>query len=322
MFPTELSEKIASLDIDHPCFAITMDFLVDVEKGTMERIGISQTYICIHRNFDYDSKSLLCYVPYKSLLHVTQQLNPNIREDSHTLVAFWMVKMNMEMAIELQRMQTGVFRIAQSLNLNPNPSFISQNRNTIKEKNENIFYYIWENAISGKYVEYSSETNYYHEILNVPIYTHFTSPIRRMVDVYNQIIWIYNIHQEKGHLLQTDTVLFDKYSIFDFLVKCNKDTKTIRKIQNECKLLHLLQDKIIHSEESFLVCEGVVIQIELLPLFEKQRITVYFPEYKCMISCKNDCKTQYIYQQKIHCKLFLFDKKDEFLNKIKISLKY
>lgn len=310
MFPTELSEKIASLDIDHPCFAITMDFLVDIEKGTIERIGISQTYICIHLNFNYDSKSLMKYTPYKTLLQITQKVQVDIH-DSHTLVAFWMVKMNTEMARELQRMQTGVFRIAQ--NLSPN-----SDKNINPEKNENIFYYIWENAISGKYVEYSSETNYYHEILDVPIYTHFTSPIRRMVDVYNQIVWVYKFHLEKGNLVQTLADFFKKYSMGDFLVKCNKDTKTIRKIQTECQLLHLFRDKISQTAESFLVCEGVVILIEILPLLEKQRITVYLPEYKCILSCKDEYKNLYMYRQKIDCKLFLFEKKDDFRKKIKL----
>ena len=299
MLPTALSEKICSLDQTHDCFAIVMDFEVDLLAKTIKTIDTKQCLIRVKRNFDYNTKGLELYPPYKNLLNATQTFHPEVK-DSHSLVAFWMMQMNQEMARELHQNKTGIFRISSSAN----PSSIKPNTN-----NTDIFWYIWENSISGKYITYSDEeiTDYRHPVIGVPIYTHFTSPIRRIVDVYNQIAWISTIEKKDT----TERILTRMTSNID---KINQDTKTIRKIQMESKMLHLLG----HSEEP-LQTKGHILQIQ------ENRITVYLPEYKTIYSCKtpNDfdlhlCTDFASENKEYDCNIYKYERENDYRKKIQI----
>ena len=284
MLPTALSEKICSLDQTHDCFAIVMDFEVDLLAKTIQPIDTKQCVIRVKRNFDYTSKGLESYSPYKNLLKVTQTLHSEIKE-SHALVAFWMMQMNQEMARELHRNKTGIFRISTTKD------------NIIRaDPNQDIFLYIWENAISGKYVAYSDDiSDYTHAVIDVPIYTHFTSPIRRIADVHNQIAFL----------------SLRKIDIDIDIEKINRDTKTIRKIQQESKILYLLQDTPI---ENSLKVEGQILQIE-----EKHTL-VYFSEYNCMLSCKTTPHSQWHLYQTVQCRIYIFERETDYRKKIKMEI--
>ena len=286
MLPTALSEKICSLDQTHDCFAIVMDFEVDLLANTITVVKqTKQCLIRVKRNFDYNTKGLELYPPYKNLLNVTQTLHSEIKE-SHALVSFWMMQMNQEMARELYRNKTGIFRISTSSRETPVST---------KDPKTDIFLYIWENAMSGKYVAYSEDiSDYNHAVIDVPIYTHFTSPIRRIVDVYNQIAFL--------SLREIDIVDIDKI---------NRDTKTIRKIQQESKILYLLQDT--HIENS-LKAEGQILQIE------EQKTLVYFPEYNCMLSCKTTTQSEWQPYETVKCRIFLFEREIDYRKKIKMEI--
>ena len=68
-------------------------------------------------------------------------------------------------------------------------------------------------------------------------YTHATSPIRRIVDLLNQCM-IHSIIDT----LSDDGIRTISFWLFrlDFI---NKSMKSIRKVQNDCKLLHFFQHK-------------------------------------------------------------------------------
>lgn len=294
MLPTALSEKICSLDQTHDCFAIVMDFEIDLLAKTIQPIETKQCIIRVKRNFDYTSKGLESYPPYKNLLNVTKKFNPEITE-SHSLVAFWMMQMNQEIARELHQKKIGIFRISSS-SLSSSSTPIKPNTNT------DIFWYIWENAISGKYVTYSEEiTDYQHNVIGVPIYTHFTSPIRRIVDVYNQLAWISTMEEKKE---RKEIIVL----VPSFIDKINQDTKTIRKIQTESKMLFLLND----SEEP-LQTKGNIIQVQ------ENRITVYLPEYKTIYSCKTPADLDISMEKREYdCKIYKYEREQDYRKKIKL----
>jgi hypothetical protein len=274
MLPTELSENICSLNMDHPCFAFCMEFRVDILNKTIEPIYtpdiLSQKCIVVSKNFDYESKSLLKYSPYLLLLQITREISLDIK-DSHELVAFWMMKMNTCIAKEMYLKKIGIFRIT-------NQNHCSNNNNPINPM------YLWEHAISGEYIEYTNtKSNYCHSLLNVEYYMHFTSPIRRKVDIYNQLFWI------------TSYVPYLPLQNIRNIEKINKDTKIIRKIQNECTLLHLLQNT---NENENIITDGIIIQI-----INETKSLVYLPTYKCILSSTIICE---IYT-KIKCKIYIFE---------------
>ena len=296
MLPPELSEKIGSLNIEHPCFAFCMEFSVDILKKTIEPIYnpdiLSQKYIVISKNFDYESKSLLKYSSYLLLLQITREIILDIK-DSHELVAFWMMKMNTCIANEMYLKKIGIFRITTFVD-NVNPI------NRMEKKEEfTSFLYLWEHAISGEYIEYTAENrNYSHALLNVEYYMHFTSPIRRKVDIYNQFYWIMASSSSK--------IKIDIDRNID-IARINKDTKIIRKIQNECTLLYNLQ-KSENSENR--ITDGILLQI-----IHKNKSLVYLPFYKCILSSTiiGDLYT------KIKCKIYIFEREHDYKKKIKLS---
>lgn len=294
MLPTALTETICSLDKDKPCLAIVMDFEVNTRDKTILPIKTTQTCIYVH-NYDYESKLLLWKAPhYQLLLKVTRELDSNIG-DSHDVVAYWMMQMNIHMAKDLYEKKMGIFRTAISMrepetNSDPNPDI--------------PFLRIWEQRISGEYIGYDpslSFDKYEHCILDVPLYTHFTSPIRRMVDLVNQIVWVGKYDLEDMRETKSKT----------FIEKINRESKAIRKIQNECELLHAIQ----HMDITEIV-EGIVLQVDPNP--ETIKYTIYLPKYKGMVSTRENRELKK--GEKVKCSLFLFQREDDTKRKIKIQI--
>jgi len=160
------------------------------------------------------------------------------------------------------------------------------------DKSKDMFLYIWENAISGKYVAYSEDiSDYTHVVINVPVYTHFTSPIRRIVDIYNQISWIRI--QEKKPIIHLDLDL----------EKTNKKNKKIKKLEEESKIL------------SCVSCEiGKRLKCEILKKEEK-RGSVYICEYKMILNVKME-KNEKMEKE---CSIYVFERESDYRKKIKLE---
>lgn len=290
MLPTELSEKICSLNSnsnDNGHFTFVIEFEIDILKKTIIPIYIlKQKYIRIHQNFDYESKNLLKYPSYILLLRITREIHPEIK-DSHELVAYWMMQMNIYVAKEMHLKKTGIFRITKSFS--PSSENICE-----KPKEISSFLHIWEHAISGEYIEYNDtfdDKDYYHHVI-LDKYMHFTSPIRRIVDLYNQLLWI-------------DLFINIKNFLPISIQKINEDTKKIKKIQTTCELLHKLSENTI--------TDGFVIQI-----INEKKTLIYLPIYKCILSCKyNNNIELYNY---VKCKIFIFEREYDYKKKIQLSI--
>ena len=294
MLPASLTETVCSLDKNKSCLAIVMDFEVNIKDKTIQVLKTTQTCIYVH-NYDYESKLLLWKNPnYQLLLNTTRELDSKIG-DSHDVVAYWMMQMNIHMAKSLYDKKIGIFRTAIS-SREPEPE---------TDTNPDIpFLRIWEQRISGEYIGYDPSKpfdDYQHCILDTPIYTHFTSPIRRMVDLVNQIVWVGKYDLEEMRETESGT----------FIEKINRESKDIRKIQNECELLHALQ----HIETTEIV-EGIVLQLDS----ERKKYTIYLPKYKGIVSCKENRELKK--GEKVNCSIFLFQREDDTKRKIKIQIIY
>jgi exoribonuclease R len=271
MLPSFLSEQFCSLNTNHDCFAISMRFEIDLLANTLEKIETKSCLIRVQHTFDYETPVLLSFVPYQHLLQITRTFQSDIR-DSHSLVAFWMIQMNREIAKELHQKKIGIFRISSD----PGGGGRS---------------FLFENAIPGKYVCFSED--------QTVDYTHFTSPIRRMVDIYNQLVWLGL--NTKDH--------FDRFDQLFNIEKINEDTKTIRKIQMKSKILSWLPDSPVFTK-------GTILNIQ-----EKQ-ITLYLSEYNMIVYCKNTANSDLVLNGKneCECKIYKFDRELDYRKKIKIAI--
>lgn len=165
-------------------------------------------------------------------------MDPNV-DDSHDVVAHWMVMMNTVCGERLYKKGTGIFR---------------ENTTDKKEEpeipfteiplNSRILLKHWKNR-SGKYVCFSPD--------GLSNYIHITSPIRRLVDLLNLIVF----QREIGLVEEVSreaTGFLNKWQ--SNLQEINRRIQSARKVQIDCYLLHrcsaypvYLQDSLRYTSE-------------------------------------------------------------------------
>jgi hypothetical protein len=153
------------------------------------------------------------------MLGLTRKMKSDI-SDSHDLVEYWMIYMNSKCGEQLALIQNGIFRTA-----------------TIRENTDNKMNRIirnW-NDVSCKYVGFSNAENISHQLLKADSYVHMTSPIRRLVDLLNQTIFIY--HMNVSEISESASKFVKDWT--RKIEYVNKKTKSIRKVQTDCDLMKL-----------------------------------------------------------------------------------
>ena len=167
----------------------------------------------------------------------------------------------------------------------------------------------WKNK-RGEYVLYNDESErMLHEILKVKTYMQISSPIRRLVDVLNQVMMImckFEMSISKGA----------KEFVEKWLGKIeyiNSSMRSIRKVQNDCELMSIFVKNPEICEKKF---EGVVFD---KMYNEKGEISymVYISELKKISKVRREegQKEEKVYK----IKMYYFG--DEYNNKKKVRMK-
>ena len=165
----------------------------------------------------------------------------------------------------------------------------------------------WKNT-NTQYTLFRPNENIQHEIMGIDAYVHITSPIRRLVDLLNQMI----LCQATGIV----TSLSGPANLF--LIEWLKETEyinstsnSIRKVQMDCELLTKCMSYPDLMDKSH---DGIVI--------DKNKITeklfsymVYIEPLKMMTRVKTE--TDYLLHSNVLCKLYLFQEEDKVINKIR-----
>lgn len=147
MLPLLLSDNYCSLKAGTKRVVNTYSQEFDI--NTRQPIGeprFGQGIATIAKNWAYDDRGLVEDAGYDILKRLSE------KEDSHDVVAYWMIKMNVECANKGTRIYRGTCCLGD------------------------------DECLSAKYCLEPLE----HRALNQPKYTHITSPIRRLVDIMNQ----------------------------------------------------------------------------------------------------------------------------------------
>ena len=251
MLPSMLSNNICSLLEKEDRFAFSMDIFIN-NNNTIEdnKIEYNNVLIKNNKNFIYEEPNLLNNSNYINLFKITKILNANII-DSHDVVEFWMVKMNTLCGSMLFKKNVGLFRSSTQKIIEPtNPLYLNEDNCGEQKYLENQMFYDlnisnnaktllknWNNTTCNYILPIQTNgntiNNIKHEIMNIDTYIHVTSPIRRLPDLLNQVLFIKNILNIE--LINSQLFLEKWLNNIDYI---NTSIKSIRKIQNETLILY------------------------------------------------------------------------------------
>jgi len=260
MLPTILSDCLCSLQEGQQRFAITMDIYISQDSSTnsdeitVTDIKYSNCCIKVKKNYVYEEKTLFKNSDYPLLKDIVKKLNktnPNkyihTIKDSHDVVEYLMVFMNHKCAQQLLQNNCGIFRNTTMTYQSPNQTQTPTPAPTPPPEIAN-FAKIWATHACGQYVNIAPNTPQdtatpaalAHQFLELDSYIHITSPIRRLVDLLNIIQFQMLAQVNMNTVLSEKAVQFyECWTSPEKMEYINTTTKSIRKVQNDCSLLHL-----------------------------------------------------------------------------------
>lgn len=285
MLPPILSDNICSLLEDELRFAFVMDIII---SSALPEVRFKTVLIKVGRNYIYEEVDLLANTDYQHLLTLTQKNYKIIGIDktiinSHDLVEYYMIYMNWMSAVELECHTCGIFRSAhlkeqekeqkQETTMSSLPSDISS------------FITNWKYA-SGQYCTFDTKSS--HDLVGkgFQVYTHITSPIRRLVDVINMTML-----QEKLGLVKYKNTCAKQFSeLWSSQQKVhfiNTTMKSIKKVQNNCNLLALYIKTRDSRKKQFFT--GYIVDVSTDSKNKnKYTYNVYVPEFNMMSTFKSN----------------------------------
>lgn len=305
MLPTILSDTLCSLQQDHIRFAFVIDLIVD-DYGIIDQDEYKLTNAMIHvsKNYVYEEKKMMEDQQYKNMIQVTSKIDKTIK-NSHELVAFWMIQMNKYCACEMMKQQIGIFRSATIFN-----SLLREDIDVTLSEHAQQTIRNWNN-VAGQYVVFSKDAILEHEILKTKSYIHITSPIRRLVDLLNQMLLFRSIGLVKK--ISEDGIIFIQKWLekIDYI---NTSMRSIRKIQTDCMILHtcFTNPKVMNEIHDGVVFDKVTKNNGVISYM------VYLEQLKLLtkINVTNDIENY----TRMKFKLYLFENEEFTKKKIRLQL--
>ena len=313
MLPVLLSDCLCSLQEGAQRFAFTLDLEIDL-TGEIVSKKFCNTIIKVFKNFAYEERSLIRSPLYKLLLSTVLKMvekHPYIGciGDSHDVVCYLMILMNHLAAKEMLQNEIGIFRSTASSNnsvaSNVLPVEVLPVNTTPTEVMQFINIY---RSTSGSYTTATSATVTAHSILGLDAYIHITSPIRRIVDILNMIKF-----QEIIGFKLSDSALEFYDTWFKDIEHINTSMKLLRRVQNDCNLLHLFYknpDSLLKTYSGYCFDEK--------PMDNGlYKYNLYLPELKTtsFVICS---KLALLVEHQF--KLFVFNNEDKMKRKIRLHL--
>jgi exoribonuclease R len=313
MLPTILSDTLCSLQQDQPRFALAMDFYVDADGNIINPENIQHTNVIIKvkKNYVYeDPKMLAKDQTYQKLFEISAKMDKSV-VDSHDVIAHWMVLMNMHTGLKFMKQKIGIFRSASYINPN-----LGNDVETALDQDTSRVIRSWNN-VSGHYNMYNENIDLSHEVMNKKSYIHITSPIRRLVDLLNQMILMKEMFQSKNISDDANQFLMDWLEEMEYI---NLSMKSIRKIQTECDILQRCFAPAKNSNGTNImdhVYNGVVFDKNVKGP-ARYGYMVYLTELKLLsrINTQTELTTYGTYSFKI----YLFEDEDKTQKKIRLQL--
>ena len=227
MLPTILSDHLCSLKENESRIVYGIDIYIDNDR--IEKIEYKNSIIKVRKNFIYESDELLKNINYINLVNLSKKICKHkkylpVIQNSHDLITYYMLFINNQMAILLSSNKLGIYRSLSNNNCINIP-------HDLPKDVEKFVKYLFNT--SGKYSKYEDRNTINCLNNEIDIYLHISSPIRRLVDLLN-LIKLEDILNNKK-LSDSSDIFFNKwYNKLDYI---NETTKSIKKVQNICRLL-------------------------------------------------------------------------------------
>lgn len=291
MLPAILSDNLCSLLENKDRFAMCMDVDISRDGYVIGEPRFSNVLIRVDVNHSYDSPKLMRDPQYKSIMDITKKINPNIC-DSHKLVEFWMIYMNISCGKHLANQNVGIFRNVHVKELRDSK---------FENPSTQMFFNNFDN-ISSEYSVIANSSR--HDLLDVAWYAQITSPIRRLVDLVNQTL-----------LLKSINMFSDRSEIFvnDWMGKIdqlNTTMRSIKRVQSDCELMRVCY----HIQEQH--DTGIV--FDEYSKDGEYRYRVYLENLKTISHIKTHVKLETYSKHNI--RLFLFADESDKNRKIRLEI--
>jgi RNB domain len=308
MLPTILSDCLCSLQANNLRIAFVMDLFIDANDEIVD-ITYSNSKIKVYKNYSYEEPALLSNLNYLMLMNVTKTLCKKYKyinsvRNSHDLVSYLMILMNFHSAKSLLSHKNGIFR----------STIMKRDISIPDHLPEEVckFIKIW-NSSAGQYIDVNALNvgqTINHDHLDMDAYVHITSPIRRLVDLLN----IIKFQQNTGMitLSESSALFYDKW-IAD-LEYINTTMRSIRRVQNDCSLLHLCSTSPGVMEKTH---EGYAFD-KIIRNDGLYQVIVYLPALKLTsrIIMRENIENYDMHQYK----LYLFHNEEKFKKKIRLQI--
>lgn len=258
MLNNDYADNLLSLLENKNRFSLSIIF--KIEYGLVS-YTIKECIVKNIKNYDYDNfdkiykknNNLMEFFNYSKLF-----FNRSFDDeyDSHKLVEDWMIYSNKTVANYLIENNNNNL-ILRSHYSNTNKKVDFEHIDNIKLQNylKNI------NENSAYYEIYDETKLQKHSKIYNDYYTHFTSPIRRAIDIF--------IH---GLILKKCDLVNDKKVLENYLVKINNFTRNCRRFDRICRRLNFIYT--IKNNDLTLITSGYIIKID------SYKLTLYISEYE------------------------------------------
>lgn len=305
MLPTILADSLCSLEQEEGRFAFRLS--LEIRDGQIDKdtVQFQNVEIRVAKNYVYESADLLKTPHYHAFLKATKDLDASV-QDSHDAVAFWMIQMNQVCGQRLAQKGAGIFRQAALTNPESYTRTLADIPDDFKTDTKRLISN-W-NHTTGQYVLCPAAK---HEIMRLESYVHITSPIRRLVDLLNQMAFSREYGVVRSLSTDAQTFLDNWTRDLDYV---NTTMRSIRKVQVDCDVLNQCN---AHPEWMQQSHEGVAFD-QVQKTDGTYSYMVYLENLKILsrISATRDLPNY----SKHMFRLFVFEDEHKIKNKIRLEL--
>jgi hypothetical protein len=326
LLPRWLSDKKGSLleGEMRPVMELELTYRKAVGSGkwVLEKGEFHRSTVKIHKNFRYDTLELETCPEYQAFLDFTRGcriFGDTVVRDSHDLVEVWMIEYNIFAGSRLSetgRGGGGILRKTLDLETetdNTDWSGLQKNRK-FTGACQFLKHY---KKTRGEYILFGGlATDCHHTKIREGdrvLYAHASSPLRRMVDIYNQLCIALTLG-----MIETEKHLEFKHRMESSVEEINAQNRIIRRIQNECEMLaNFFSDEVGASE----IYDGVVMDLEIRKkgeVMETKGYWVFLEKWKRMVYVeKQDGDTEIRERGQIgKYQIFLFEEEEKAHKKV------